>query len=85
MAAMNVSLTPELDSFVRTAVEGGRYATSSEVVRDALRLLQAREAEHAERLAWLRGAIEEGLASGPAEPWDVEALLAEARASTAGR
>lgn len=46
---MNVSLTPELDRFVAEKVESGRYTSASEVVREALRLLeeydQARSAQ----------------------------------------
>lgn len=37
---MNVSLTPELDSFVAGKVKSGRYNSASEVVREALRLLE---------------------------------------------
>jgi antitoxin ParD1/3/4 len=37
---MNVSLTPELDRFVVGKVESGRYSSASEVVREALRLLE---------------------------------------------
>jgi antitoxin ParD1/3/4 len=37
---MNVSLTPELDKFVVGKVESGRYNSASEVVREALRLLE---------------------------------------------
>jgi antitoxin ParD1/3/4 len=37
---MNVSLTPELDEFVAGKVESGRYTSASEVVREALRLLE---------------------------------------------
>jgi antitoxin ParD1/3/4 len=37
---MNVSLTPELDKFVAAKVESGRYTSASEVVREALRLLE---------------------------------------------
>ena len=36
---MNVSLTPELERFVAEKVESGRYTSASEVVREALRLL----------------------------------------------
>ena len=39
MSAMNVSLTPELEKWVQSKVETGLYGSSSEVVRDALRLL----------------------------------------------
>ncbi len=40
---MNVSLTPELDQFVVTKVASGRYTSGSEVVREALRLLEERD------------------------------------------
>ncbi len=40
---MNVSLTPELDKFVATKVDSGRYTSASEVVREALRLLEERD------------------------------------------
>jgi antitoxin ParD1/3/4 len=48
---MNVSLTPELDKFVAEKVESGRYASASEVVREALRLLQEHEQSRAAQLA----------------------------------
>ncbi len=34
---MHVSLTPELEKFIKTKIETGRYNLSSEVVREALR------------------------------------------------
>ncbi|MCC7339617.1 MAG: type II toxin-antitoxin system ParD family antitoxin, partial [Bryobacterales bacterium] len=37
---MNVSLTPELEEFVAAKVQTGRYTSASEVVREALRLLE---------------------------------------------
>ena len=40
---MNVSLTPELDQFVAGKVESGRYTSASEVVREALRLLEEQD------------------------------------------
>jgi antitoxin ParD1/3/4 len=40
---MNVSLTPELEQFVQTKVKSGRYLSASEVVREALRLLEERD------------------------------------------
>jgi antitoxin ParD1/3/4 len=46
---MNVSLTPELEQLVHEKVASGLYQTASEVVREALRLLQARDQER-ERL-----------------------------------
>jgi antitoxin ParD1/3/4 len=51
---LNVSLTAGLDEFVRTRAESGMYATSSEVVREGLRLLQHREREAEESLDVIR-------------------------------
>lgn len=48
---MNVSLTPELEQFVQTKVESGRYNSASEVVREALRLLEEHEKVRAAQVA----------------------------------
>lgn len=80
MTAMNVSLTPELDRFVRDAVEGGRYLSSSEVVREALRLLQDRQRLEGLKLEALRAELPHGLDSGPAAPLNMEKVRARARA-----
>jgi antitoxin ParD1/3/4 len=48
---MNVSLTPELEKFVSTKVESGRYNSASEVVREALRLLEEHDQVRAGQLA----------------------------------
>lgn len=40
---MNVSLTPELEKIVTERVTSGRYASASEVIREALRLLEERD------------------------------------------
>ena len=44
---MNVSLTPELEQYIRRKVDSGLYGNASEVVREALRLLLGREAASA--------------------------------------
>ena len=48
---MNVSLTPELEKFVSAKVESGRYNSASEVVREALRLLEEYDSARAAQLA----------------------------------
>lgn len=40
---MNVSLTPELEKLVHVKVESGRYTSASEVIREALRLMEQRD------------------------------------------
>jgi antitoxin ParD1/3/4 len=51
---MNVSLTDELANFVKAKVSAGRYTSSSEVVREALRLMEKVEQQEAEKLTYLR-------------------------------
>ena len=48
---MNVSLTPELDKFVSGKVESGRYNSASEVVREALRLLEEHDRARSAQIA----------------------------------
>ena len=67
MPTRNVNLTDELDHFVLTKVESGRYENASEVVRAALRSLDREERTYEAKLAALRAAIDEGDASGIAE------------------
>lgn len=73
---LNVSLTDELVNFVKAKVESGRYASSSEVVRDALRLLEKRDREEAEKLRWFQKAWAEGADSGDFAPLDAAAVKA---------
>ncbi len=68
MPTRNVSLPEKLDQFITAKVEAGDYANASEVMRTALRVLERDEREYEEKLAALRAAIDEGLASGIAEP-----------------
>jgi antitoxin ParD1/3/4 len=62
---VNISITPELDRFLQSRVESGRYQTTSEVVREALRLLERREQERDEALFQLKEKLERG--AGQAE------------------
>ncbi len=48
---MNVSLTPELETFVSNKVLSGRYTSASEVIREALRLLEEQDQDRAAQLA----------------------------------
>jgi antitoxin ParD1/3/4 len=60
---MNVSLTPELEKFVSTKVESGRYNSASEVVREALRLLEEHDSARAAQLAQFNGELGRRLAA----------------------
>jgi antitoxin ParD1/3/4 len=59
---VNVSLTPQLDAFLQSLVKSGRYQTTSEVVREALRLLQRQEKEWDEAFKQLKTKLERGAA-----------------------
>jgi antitoxin ParD1/3/4 len=76
---MNVSLTPELEKLVQEKVASGLYHSASEVIREALRLLKERDSLREIKLQKLRAEIQLGLDSGPAEPFDLEDILSEAR------
>ena len=57
---VNISLTPELGAFLQSRVKSGRYQTTSEVVREALRLLQHQEKEREAGLEQLKAKLQRG-------------------------
>ena len=60
---MNVSLTPELESLIHSKVSNGRYTSASEVVREALRLMEERDQMQDLYKASMREKIAAGMAS----------------------
>lgn len=82
---MNVNLTPHLEELVRSKVASGLYTSASEVVREALRLMEAQDQLQAAKLEQLRGDVRQGLASGPSEAWDADAVKRQARARRASK
>ena len=60
---MNVSLTNEIEQWVQKKVETGLYSSASEVVREALRALHAKETRNSQKIMHLRDSIQEGLVS----------------------
>jgi antitoxin ParD1/3/4 len=71
----SISLGDHFADFVDQQVADGRYASTSEVVRAGLRLLEEREVS----LQALRAALIEGEQSGASQPFDFEAFIAEKR------
>ncbi|MGC9195680.1 MAG: type II toxin-antitoxin system ParD family antitoxin [Syntrophobacteraceae bacterium] len=53
------------EDFIKQQIESGRYSSASEVIRNALRLLEEREELRENQIRILRGQIQEGKESGP--------------------
>lgn len=71
---INVSLTPQLEDMIRKKVASGLYNSASEVVREALRLMEEQDRVRAVRLEQLQQDIRDGLNSGDPTPWDPEEI-----------
>ncbi len=70
---MNVSLTPKLEKWVQEKVKTGFYTSSSEVIRDALRVLYLFEEEKVKKFENLRGDLMVGveqLKTGKSQTFD---------------
>ena len=70
MATMNISLPEQMKSWVEQQSDGGRFANSSDYVRDLIR----RDQERGVAIADLQAAIDAGLNSGPAVLFDPAAF-----------
>jgi len=73
MATMNVSLPDPMKHWVEAQARTGRYSNASDYVRDLIR----RDQERAAQIAQLQAAITEGLESGVAEDFSMEAVQSE--------
>ena len=74
---MNVNLTPYLEDMVRQKINSGLYTSASEVVREALRLMDEQDNLRAAKLEQLRQDIRAGLDSGSAVPWNPDQVKQE--------
>ena len=57
---MNISLTPAMEKYINDKVSSGLYTSVSELVREAIRLLIAKDSVSPERIAMLNEEIEKG-------------------------
>ncbi len=80
MATMNVSLPDQMKDWVENQAQSGRYSNSSDYVRDLIR----KDQERALKIASMQKLIDEGLASGPAENFNVDGFLSEMRGTHSG-
>jgi len=75
---LNISLTPELEKFVKNRVASGYYNNASEVMREALRLLLQRDVAGRYYDDWLRAQIEIGVQQadrGELEDHDMDSII----------
>ena len=82
---MNINLTPHLEDIVRHKVTSGLYASASEVIREALRLMEEHDHARAIKLEQLRQDIRNGLNSGEPTPWNPNEIKQEGRKRKAAR
>ncbi len=80
MVTMNVSLPDPMKSWVEQQSQNGRYANSSDYVRDLIR----RDQRRAEAISQMQSQIEAGLASGPATAFDAAAFKQRMRGENGG-
>jgi len=73
MATTSFTLGEHWEVFMKNQIASGKYGSTSELVRDGLRLLERRET----KIAALQKAITEGFESGIAENFSMEELQKE--------
>ncbi len=82
---VSITMTPEMMRVIRASVEAGEYASTSEVLRDAVRIWQREREEHAERVKAIKARVRRSIAdprpdlAGAAAEARLDALFAEAR------
>ena len=85
---LTVTMPPEMAGAIRQAVEDGEYASTSEVVREALREWKTRRQLMLGELAELKAEIDQGLAdvaAGRIKKFDPESIIARGRLLLAER
>jgi antitoxin ParD1/3/4 len=76
---LTIALPSPMAERVRAAVDAGEYASTSEVLRDALRLWEQRRDLRTRDLEVLRQRWDDGKASGPATDFDIERIIGKAK------
>ena len=71
----SIVLGDHFEKFIATQLEDGRYGSTSEVIRQALRLLE----EHEQKVAALRKALIDGENSGTSAPLNMKSIIQESR------
>ena len=76
---ISIALPADMVTLVRSAVETGDYASSSEVIREALREWKARRAARSDAISEIRRLWDEGMKSGPSKNLDIPAIKKRGR------
>ncbi|WP_036296977.1 ribbon-helix-helix protein, CopG family [Methylosinus sp. PW1] len=85
---LTITLPADMAAIVKSAVEAGDYASTSEVVREAIRDWKMKRALQLQELAALKQDIDKGLAdvaAGRVREFDAEAIIARGRKLLADR
>ncbi len=85
---LTITLPADMAALVKGAVEGGDYASSSEVVREALRDWKMKRALQLQELATLKADIDQGLsdvAAGRVKEFDATRIIERGKKLLAGR
>ena len=85
---LTITMPGDLAAVVKAAVAGGEYASTSEVMREALREWKLRRAVQSEKLAALKADIDKGLAdvaAGRVTDFDVRKIVERGRQLLAAR
>ena len=78
--ATSYSIGKHFEEMIEGLIEGGRYSTASEVMREGLRLVEEREERRKVKLEALRAEIQKGLDSGPAEEVNLSEWIEDIKA-----
>jgi len=85
---LTITLPSDMAAVIKRAVEGGDYASNSEVVREALRDWKMKRALQLQELASLKADIDRGLtdlAEGRVQDFDTARIIERGRKLLAGR
>ena len=76
---ISVSLPQEMTAIMKDAVSTGAYASTSEIVRDALRDWQQKQVERDVVIKKYRKMVDDALASGPLSDYSIEDIVQRGR------
>jgi len=74
----SIDLASDMDKLLSEAIERGDYASTSEIVDEALRLWSQKRDNFGYTLAELRALVNDGIESGPGKYASIEDIKAEA-------